>query len=177
MHIFLTGPIQVGKTSVIEKSLPLLGNPLLGGFRTVSIPSQLPRARAEVYVIPAQGEAIYDRAHLLGIRWGDDLFTAFPGAFEQGGLSILRNPAANARLLLMDELGMMEQKAPAFRRAVLQALDGPLPILGVLKPKAIPFLDAIRQHPAVQLLEVRPENRDELPRQVAALLRPQVCAS
>ncbi|MDO4732945.1 MAG: nucleoside-triphosphatase [Bacillota bacterium] len=177
MHIFISGAVHTGKTTAIQRSLSLLGQPCLGGFRSVSVPTMLPQAKAEVYVIPAQQPPCYDRDHLLGIRWGDDLFTSFPQAFERGGLSILQNCPAEASLLLMDELGMMEEKAPSFCREVLTLLDGSIPILGVIKPKAIPFLDAVRSHPRVALLELLPENRDQLPFRISELLRPWVKGS
>lgn len=174
MHIFLSGPIQVGKSTVIRKSLSLLGQPVLGGFRSLSLPTEIPYAQAEVYIGPAAGGPIQDRDHLLGVRWGEGMFTAFPGAFESGGVDILQHPPREARLLLMDELGMLESRAPHFRESVLAALDGHLPILGVVKPLPIPFLDAIRSHPNVQVLDVTRENREQLPEEVAALLRPQL---
>ena len=57
---------------------------------------------------------------------------------------------------------MMENEAPRFHRAVLAALDGNIPILGVVKPQKNPLLDAVRAHQRVELITVTRENRDEL---------------
>ena len=101
MHIFLTGPLQVGKSTVIEKTLTLLGQPILGGFRTVSRETFLSQALAEVYLIPAGRPPIYDRLHLTGIRWGDGLFTAFPEVFDLTGVELLLD--IQHSLMLMNE--------------------------------------------------------------------------
>ena len=55
---------------------------------------------------------------------------------------------------------------PIFQAAVLSALDGKLPVFGVIKPRSTPFLDAVRSHPKVQVLEVTPETRDDLLQQL-----------
>ncbi|MBR4869427.1 MAG: hypothetical protein IKU12_01455, partial [Oscillospiraceae bacterium] len=56
--------------------------------------------------------------------------------------------------------------SPVFQAAVLSALEGPLPVLGVIKPRSTPFLDAVRSHPKVRVLEVTPETRDALLQQL-----------
>ena len=62
----------------------------------------------------------------------------------------------------MDELGGMEAGAEKFQAEVLRVLKGNLPVLGVIKPTANPFLDAIRSLTEVQLITVTRENRDAL---------------
>jgi nucleoside-triphosphatase THEP1 len=63
----------------------------------------------------------------------------------------------------MDELGFMELGAPVFRAAVLRALDGEVPVIGVIRLERNPFLDAVRNHPKVAVTEVNESNRDALP--------------
>ena len=62
----------------------------------------------------------------------------------------------------MDELGPAESGAKKFCEAVLAALDGDLPILGVLQKADTEFLRAVAGHPRVRLVTVTVENRDEL---------------
>lgn len=186
-HVFLTGEIQVGKSTAIGKALALLGNPIVGGFRTVSLPCpEIPRARFAVYVLP--GAAPYadplteealagfpmDRDHLLAIRWGDSLHTPFPDAFISGGLPLLSEDPPGARLLLMDEIGVFESRSPEFCAAIARRLEGDLPVLGVVKDKRSPFLEQVRSHPKVRLLRVTRENRDEMPQQIYELLETQL---
>ena len=65
-------------------------------------------------------------------------------------------------LILMDELGPHEAAAPLFQRAVLEALDGPTPVLGVLQRAGEPFLRSIAARADTAVLEVTRENRDAL---------------
>ena len=186
-HVFLTGEIQVGKSTAIGKALEMLGNPIVGGFRTVSLPCpEIPRARFAVYVLsgavpyidPLTEAALsgfpLDRDHLLAIRWGDSLHTPFPGAFISGGLPLLSEDPPGARLLLMDEIGVFESRSPEFCAAIARRLEGDLPILGVVKDKRSPFLEQVRSHPKVRLLRVTRENRDEMPQQIYELLETQL---
>jgi nucleoside-triphosphatase len=62
----------------------------------------------------------------------------------------------------MDELGPAESGAKKFCEAVLAALDGDLPVLGVLQKADTEFLRAVAGHPRVRLVTVTVENRDEL---------------
>lgn len=173
MHIFLTGAVGCGKSTVIRRSLALLGQPCLGGFRTITTASEIPGALGEVYIIRADDAGqVRTRGNLVGIRWGNGRGTAFPCGFEQGGCAALAAPPPDAALLLMDELGVMESAAARFCAAVRARLDGSLPILGVVKPKQTPLLDAVRAHPRVRLLAVEETNRDALPALVAQALAP-----
>ena len=186
-HVFLTGEIQVGKSTAIGKALALLGGPKVGGFRTVSLPCpEIPGARFAVYVLP--GAAPYadpltedafagfplDRDHLVAIRWIDAMATPFPQAFLSGGLPLLEQDPPGARLLLMDEIGFFESRAPEFCAAVARRLDGDIPILGVVRNLQTTFLEQVRRHSKVRLLDVTTENRDGIPARIVDLLRPQL---
>ena len=73
-------------------------------------------------------------------------------------------------LILMDELGFLEAGAAGFRKAVLDVLAGPKPVLGVVRQGLGAWQDA----PLGELWEVTEENRDAVPdrlrRRLAALL-------
>ena len=52
MHVFLTGPVQIGKSTLLRASLDALQPQKLGGFRTVSAQPQADGSRP-VYLHPA----------------------------------------------------------------------------------------------------------------------------
>ncbi len=163
-HIFLTGQIQVGKSTLINKALalfPQLTSDTLGGFRTITVKGCPPNALGSVYIIPAAADTVCDENNMVGIRWGGGKFDAYPQAFEKAGVPLLQE-VYGKKLLLMDELGVMENNAPLFRREVLIALEGSIPVLGVIKPIKNPLLDAIRAHQRVEIIEVNLENRNSL---------------
>ena len=169
MHIFLTGPIQIGKSTIIHKAISDMASEKLGGFRSITMKTKLPGAIGEVYLLPPAGYATYTRDNLIGVRWGQGRFSAFPQVFEDYGLQLLSANASH-RLIIMDELGVMEQNAPIFRSRILEILNGPVPVLGVVKPKPGLLLDAVRAHPQVHVFEVSENNRDTLPKQIRDLL-------
>ena len=107
----------------------------------------------------------------MGIRWGNNKFTAFAEAFETGGCAILAAAPPDADIIIMDELGVMEQDAQHFCAAVLALLDGEIPVLGVIKPQASPLLDAIRSHSKSKVIELNEDNRDSLPELITALVK------
>ena len=68
---------------------------------------------------------------------------------------------------MIDEIGPMEIRSMAFRDAVSDALERELPILATIFLRSLPFTDAIKSRPAVDLVEVRPDNREQLVSQLS----------
>ena len=67
------------------------------------------------------------------------------------------------QVIIMDELGFMESDAQAFRRAVLQTLDGETPVLAAVKNRMdVEFLRQVCAHPRAEVVPINPENREEL---------------
>jgi len=106
------------------------------GFRTVRVTGVLDRP--SVHLLPAVG----------GVPSAENLL------FYGGAYSCDR----------FDTLGPAESGAKKFCEAVLAALDGDLPVLGVLQKADTEFLRAVAGHPRVRLVTVTVENRDELRR-------------
>nr|WP_320131824.1 nucleoside-triphosphatase [uncultured Holophaga sp.] len=157
-HLFLTGSIQVGKSTLLDRVLARLGRPL-GGFRTFGTP----RREDGTSDVCLRGVGVEVGAHRVAIRGGERPgFEAYPEVFDEVGAPLLDRPLPQEAICVMDELGFMESGALAFQEAVLRRLDGDLPVFGVIKPRAHPFLDRVRAHPKVQVLAVDPGNRDDL---------------
>jgi nucleoside-triphosphatase THEP1 len=97
--------------------------------------------------------------------------TVHPEIFDEDGVAILRaatGGAASPGLIIMDELGFMEADALAFQGAVTDVLNGDVPVLGVMRWERNPFLDAVRAHEKVEVIEVNESNRDALPARLTA---------
>ena len=159
--IFLTGEINVGKSTIISKFVKEVGikpkgfNTLFGG-----------RSQEEdcdyVYIIPYGAELDLSKSRPVAKRSaGVHNITKYPEVFDKEGTEILE-ASANADFIVMDELGFMESEARVFQQKVFACLDWKIPILGVIKPKKIDFLDRLRAHPLVEIIEVTPENREEI---------------
>ena len=171
MHVFLTGPVQIGKSTLIADALDTLRPQRLGGFRTVSAKPEADGSRP-VYLHPAAAQDLFCDAHnRVGIRRPALGIASFPDAFETAGMEALAG-AEDCDLVLMDEIGRMERHADAYSARIRTLLGGAVPILGVVQKKAdTPLAGHIRSHPNVRLFEVSAENRDTLLPEILNALR------
>ena len=169
MHLFLTGKVQIGKTTVVDKTIARLGvTP--GGFRTYFGEDR--RAPHHfLYMSSAARPRSFAPDHAVAeFRLGAD---GAPTAcqllprFEELGLPCLA-AAPSYPLIVLAECGRLEQRLPAFRQRVLELLDGSTPILGVVREDAMGWLGESRRHPRVRLIPVTEENRDRLPEELAS---------
>lgn len=160
-HLFLTGERQVGKTTLINRLLARHPGWLVRGFRTYTDFSGGDAVVGAVYIAPVAPCHWYRREEAIaGIRrvGGRE---SFPEVFDSVGVRVLQQNL-DTDLVIMDELGFMENKAASFQHAVLKTLQHDTPVLGVIKPLPSVFLDAVRSHPGVHLLTITPDNREEL---------------
>ena len=166
-HLFLTGDIQVGKSTIISCVTAELGVPV-SGFRTVAVSAE--GGESDIYLIPAAGTRDdCTPASLLAHRTPGRMPEVHPEVFGSCGVPLLAD--STGPLIVMDELGWMESSSSAFQAAVLSVLDGATPVLGVVRDRHTPFLDAVRAHPAVEVLVVTRENRREMREVVSGMMR------
>ena len=167
-HIVLWGERGVGKSTLARRLLEEWRGPVRG-FVTRSSPPDADGFRS-IYLHAADDPAPVEHTCNRVGRTNRTEHTMWPEVFDQMGVELLR--AQPGSLILMDELGFLEQDAAAFRRQVLRCLDGNTPVLAVIKHKThIPFLQEIRSHPRVQLYQVTEENRDDLQAELSPLIR------
>ena len=159
--IFLTGERDVGKTTIITKFLKET-KLNVGGFNTVIGGLSLDEECDYVYIIPYGEELDVNQSKPVASRAINvHNITTFPEIFDTEGKRIL-SESKDTELIIMDELGFMESEALEFQQEVLSFLDSNLPVLGVIKPKKNVFLDSVRDHDAVEIIEVTEDNRNEI---------------
>lgn len=158
-HIFLTGEKRVGKSTLIQNFLDGFSGKV-GGFRTVRT-SAVYAGRFSVHLIRPGDRPSEDNLLFLCPPPGEN--EAVIARFEKMGCAALED-ISGCDLILMDELGPTEARAENFQQAVLTALEGETPIIGVLQKAESEFLDKIAAHPNVDVIEVTMENRDQLAR-------------
>lgn len=167
MHIFLTGEIQIGKSTVLRKTMEGLGFSV-GGFRTFYKGDR--RLPDKVLCIAGVNDAYMDEAQVV-VRFIDGKPTAFPEQFDRVGGMLLRKARESAGLIIMDECGRLEREATLFQEEVLKTICGDIPVLGVVRYDAGGWTHDIRNHPNVQVITVDRDNRDRLPAELIAKLR------
>lgn len=162
MHIFLTGEIQIGKTTIIEKTIALL-NVDYGGFKTYFGPDRnLPNRL--LYMNSVTEPKNYSEEYGI-VRFSEDSKPQVIGnRFDTFGVGLINQAIVNKELIIMDECGRLEKDSLEFQNRVLTALEGDIPILGVIKLDSNGWVDQIRNHLSVKLITVTKENRDELPK-------------
>ncbi len=175
-HIFLTGPKQVGKSTIIRNYLAT--HPVkCAGFLTVKSETVFPGCRS-VHMLDAS--CISGIAMQKIKKPSKENFLFFCGQtpamlyrqygllpdpalrFDRIGCALLDGIPANTDLIIMDELGPHESEAEAFRASVLRCLDGDIPILGVLQKAESALYYTIAKHPDVEIIEVTKENRNQI---------------
>ena len=167
--ILLTGSRGAGKSTLVRRLLAENRRPLRGFF-TENQPLEEGEGH-HTYLHPAHLPRQFTRDNLAAVYTSSGL-TVFPRVFDTLGCACLEG-VSSSDLVIMDELGFLEGNAPAFLQAVLKALEGPAPVLAVVKDRRdVPFLEAVRSHPRARLYTVTPDTRQSLFQQ----LRPWMAA-
>ena len=172
-HILICGEKGVGKSTLIRR---LLDETCLtvGGFCT-KMDENAGEVMHPIYIYPAAvpvDRRERSKANLVG-RCGNfgRQKEIFPQVFDTLGTEYLRN-TRTCQVVLMDELGFMESNAYAFRRAVLETLDGEVPVLAAVKDRRdVEFLRQVCDHPRAQVFHIDPTNREELFRTLLPMVK------
>ena len=159
-HIFLTGEKQVGKSTLWRRVLAQSGI-APGGFQTLE------------YLVNNNFRGY--RLHCLGPvpeQFGNDVpISVFlrrkchlpvPESFNLYGTELLRLAREQGGFVMMDELGIFEKDASAFRQAVVECLNSDCHVLGVLQKADDSFLEEILNRSDVLVFTVTEENRNDL---------------
>ena len=166
MHVFLTGERQIGKSRAVRAAAEILGRPC-AGFRTRFLTRE--RGSSSLYMVPAAGEEILDDKHMVAVLENGKM-RPLTERFDTLGAGLLREAQKErGALILMDECGHLEKNAFVFQREILKCLDGPDPVLGVLR-WGQPWHDFIKNHPRVTVIMVTEDNRADLAENIAALI-------
>ena len=150
-HLFFTGRKGVGKSTLVRVAID---GKRVGGFFTKRVEGLL--ERPSVHLLRAGAADVPSAENLLFCCGGADM-----QQFDKLGCGALAD-TAGCDVLVMDELGPHEEQAAAFRQAVLRALDGDVPIIGVLQQAESAFLRQVAAHPNGRVITVTEENRDAL---------------
>lgn len=159
---FLKGQPGIGKSTLILQQIKAKQVPY-GGFAVQRLNKQ-----GQTYAFRLLDLWNEDYIpHLASQEQYDDIVIYGQGKGQwQGNLTVFNTKGVQSlkihcqqKIIIMDELGVFESKATQFQKAVFQALNSPLPVLGVLKNKESPFLDAIA---ALENVEVFLTNKSNL---------------
>ena len=149
MKILLCGDINSGKSTLIQKLVSDIGK-APRGYITVRMPED-ETGISHVY--------LYDISSPPGRI--EDKFDRRPEYMSSIAAPILES-IPEGSLVVLDELGTLEEHEERFKNAVMRILSGPYDVLASVKAQNTDFLRDIRRHPDCELYIITPENRNAL---------------
>jgi nucleoside-triphosphatase len=161
MKVFLYGKRNAGKSTMIQEAARRCGIVPVG-FRTVCDRDGY-EGGWNLHLQPASGPAVFTPQNRVAVCHPDGSWESYPYVFDSEGVRLLTF-AREPRLVVMDEIGFMEKDSERFQAKVMEILDSPCPVLGVIKPAIKgpgPFIERVHAHPGVEVMEITAENRNE----------------
>lgn len=166
--ILLLGRRRSGRSSMIRALLRDVEAPVFG-YETVTMQTR-PDGYHEIYLYP-YGQTQHDKReenHVGDCNTRERVI--YNQVFDSTGAACLTGKEGG--ILVMDEIGFMESEAAAFCRAVLNCLDGPLPVLAAVRTGIeTPFLREVMRHPNVRCYDMVPESFDERYRELRPIVQ------
>ncbi len=168
--ILLTGPPGIGKTTVIRRVAAGLAARRIGGFTTeeMRVGGERVGFKLETFDGRSLVFAHVDRrsVHRVG-KYGVDV-----GVLEGIADSAL-DPAGEAQVYLIDEIGKMECLSFRFVEAVTALLDSERLVVAAVAARGGGFIERAKSRMDVEVWPVTRGNRDSLPSAVLAWLDAQ----
>lgn len=166
-NILMTGRPGVGKTTAVKKILSALDlRP--GGFYTEEIRAGRERKGFAIKTFGGKSGILAHIDNRGGPRVGK--YGVDIRSFESTALPELEDAIGSKKLIVIDEIGKMENFSCRFKDLVLQALDGPAPVLGVVTESGNGFISGIKQRKDVRLFRITLQNRDTIIPDILKLL-------
>ncbi|MGD8814153.1 MAG: NTPase [Anaerolineales bacterium] len=151
VKILLTGPPGCGKTTAIQQVLDRL-RCQAHGFTTQEIREAGRRSGFRLTTLDGK-EGLLAHTQIRGrprvSKYGVDLTV-----MDDLAVGAIRQGIRERSLIVIDEIGPMELHSSEFRKAVLEALNAKLPVIGTIMRRSSPFADAIKARSDVQLIDV-----------------------
>jgi len=164
----LTGPPGVGKTTLIKEAITAIEQ-RAGGFYTREMRSQGVRQGFEIVTLDG-ASAILASVDFHGPHRVSK-YGVMVDNMDNVGVAALRRAIKECDIVVVDEIGKMELFSPAFREAVLEALDSGKKLLGTIMLAPHPWADRIKQDPRVEVVMVSRANHQQVAKELLAWLK------
>ncbi len=170
MNLFITGRPGVGKTTLIRSVIAKLGRSC-EGFYTREIRNQSTgRVGFEIVTLDGKTALLAHIARRTTHRVGK-YFVQIEN-IDRIIVPCLEAAIARAEVIVIDEIGKMELFSDRFQQVVLAALDAPGHVLGTIALADLPFIQAIKARPDVDIIELSRENYNQVFRDIVARFKP-----
>jgi len=157
-NILVTGPPGCGKSTLIEKVINRMEEPV-GGFFTREIKESGRRVGFSINTVDGR-EGILAHQNIrsqfrvgkYGVNIEDIDFVAVSAII----------PAQREQVIVIDEIGKMECFSALFKKNLIQVLDSPNYVIGSIALRGGPFIRGIKNRDDVTVIGIKPETRDSL---------------
>lgn len=164
-NLFLTGDIEVGKSTILKKILEKI-NMTMGGYIT----EKHIRDNTKTFIVKSLYNCVENHT-IAKVNTKKRSKEVFLDSFESKLPSILDNSLKNRDLIVLDELGFMENHVGEFTSKVYEILDSKKPAFGVIKDFDCEFLNTIRNREDVIVVEITKNNRDFILEKITSILK------
>ena len=152
MNVFLTGGSNAGKSWLIDKFVEQY-NGTVGGYKTVLAKTDIDKM-CGIYLLDINNlnePLSYDNR--VGSCAIDRNPKGYKEVFETVGVAVLEK-TPRPDLIIMDEVGVLENGCLHFKESVLSCLNSQSDVLGVLKKKSSDLIDSIRARNDIYLIDL-----------------------
>ncbi|NMB07445.1 MAG: hypothetical protein GX981_03520 [Tissierellia bacterium] len=164
-NLFLTGKKGVGKSTIINKIIEKV-NCSIGGYITEK---QVENNIKTFTIISLYNNK--DRYPIAKINEKNFEKKIFTDNFKHHIPLTLDKSLKNRDLIILDELGFMENNIEPFTGKIYEILDSNNVVFGVLKDYNCTFLNNIKSRDDVLVIEITQNNRDTIEQEIINILK------
>ncbi|MBN2120849.1 MAG: AAA family ATPase [Candidatus Omnitrophica bacterium] len=156
-NIFLTGAPSSGKTTLIKKVIQRLPK-AANGFYTQE--EKRDGKRTGFLMITLDGEKGYLAHQDINSDFHIRRYGVSIENIETVAIPSIK-PVDN-NIIILDEIGKMECFSEKFKKAASYALDSQNIVIGTITLGGSDFISEVKLRPDIEIIEVKPDNRDGL---------------
>jgi len=168
-NIFITGTIHIGKSTILNKVIERLSHLEIAGFRTLPIYEDK-KKKGFIFESIKGARKIFAHVDLKSDNQFD-IYQFNLEIFEQVGVATLKKALKKSDLVLMDEIGMMEQQAEKFKQTIIACLNSPKFVLGAFQQRASWFSTILKKRNDTAIFPINKINRDSIPELIIELIK------
>jgi len=156
-NIFITGSIQIGKSTVINTVLKKMGTIKIAGFKTTPIFENTIRKGFALESFEGQKQIFAHTDLKSSLKF--DVYNYDVSVFEKFGTLLLEKALKDSELIVLDEIGIMEKKTNRFKENIIKCLEAPQPVLGAFQKRAEWFSDILNKRGDTKIFLINEKNR------------------
>ncbi|NLX63879.1 MAG: hypothetical protein GX022_03745 [Clostridiaceae bacterium] len=169
--LFITGEKRTGKSSLIKQIIRRSNISAEGLFiQRINVKNQdqiayrlMDYSPSKDYCLEITCDKLSGYDNIFLIRAGNNIIYKNINVFNDFGVRVLSSAVRRKpELVLLDEIGSIEENAFLYRDALFNALNSDIKLLGVLQKKSNSMIEAVKYHNDVCVHELTHSNMEEI---------------